>query len=184
MRPTRIHGIASAWVACPARLPSQQMRTINGNPCCCPDIIPAVPACTRKWHFTLPMHGIILPHARDRPNFEFNLDALRVFLPRDFNGPWSSRFTANNTTELMCVSFIRKRSLCIAVHTSRVSMTIRKAPSSLSQSSSDESRELGYHDETSGKNNYTVCTHGIACRNFISDRGFWVCTKRRATFLK
>jgi len=47
MKPTRIHGIASAWAVSPARLPSQQIRTINGNPCCCPDTIPAS---ARKWH--------------------------------------------------------------------------------------------------------------------------------------
>lgn len=69
MKPTRIHGTASAWVVYPSRLPSQQIRTINGNPCCCLDI---TPACTKKWRrdfaLILAWHGMVLPRAREIPD--------------------------------------------------------------------------------------------------------------------
>lgn len=61
-------------------------------------------------------------------NLEFNLNALRVFLPRDCYGPWNNRFTANNTTQLMHGGFTAKRFLSFTILTSRA-MAKRKAPS-------------------------------------------------------
>jgi hypothetical protein len=60
-------------------------------------------------------------------NFEFNLNALRVFLPRDCYGP-CERSTANITTHFMHLDFAVKRLFCFAVR-SRAMMAKRKAPS-------------------------------------------------------
>jgi site-specific DNA-cytosine methylase len=60
-------------------------------------------------------------------NFKLDLNALRVFLPRDYYGP-CSRSTVNNTTQLMHLAVTVRHTFCFAV-ISRAVMAKRKAPS-------------------------------------------------------